>query len=137
MTSHNPHETVDRAIEEFQSAKDMMAKREAAEKAWLGTIQALDKFLARRGVTIPKSRDAHIARSKVLIANEELAGIRKTYNDIMNTLHGDCFYHGVCPPGPLMERELERAKAFVEELLPKKRLTERTAIRRRLLLRSR
>ena len=85
------------ALEELDRAeklRDMLLYRNAADKAFLALIVAINEYIrAVRGV-VPKS---HSERRRVLreIGREDL---RALYSDIMKTLYEEAFYEGVYQP---------------------------------------
>jgi len=85
------------ALEELDRAeklRDILLYRNAADKAFLALIVAINEYIrAVRGV-VPRS---HSERRRVLreIGREDL---RALYSDIMKTLHEEAFYEGVYQP---------------------------------------
>ncbi len=85
------------AMEELERAeklRDMLLYRNAADKAFLALIIAINEYIhAVKGIT-PKN---HSERRRILreIGREDL---RALYSDIMKTLHEEALYEGVYQP---------------------------------------
>lgn len=85
------------AREEFEKAVrlgDMFLYRNAADKAFLALVVAINTYISvREGVT-PTS---HSERRSILrkMGREDL---RALYSDLMRTLHDEAFYEGVFQP---------------------------------------
>lgn len=87
----------------------LLARRQAAEKAWGHVLQQLDSSLGVKA----KDHTAHDERRERLRAVEDASGtpLMGAYVDLRDRLHGDCFYRGHCP-GPEVERLLQTAEEF-------------------------
>ena len=102
------------AEEEFRRAiklKDMFLYRNAADKAFLAFIIAINGFLVLKLGVIPRS---HSERRKLLreIGREDLRAI---YSDLMRTLHEEAFYEGVYNPDEV-EYAVRKVKSVIEEV---------------------
>jgi hypothetical protein len=89
--------------------------RDAAEKAWLAGVQAVDGAMARHGRVPEPGRGAHGDRHAFL----EAIGRRDLSRDLSyfaDRLHGECFYFGACPDARGMEAALNEVRRFVERL---------------------
>ncbi|MEM3693105.1 MAG: PaREP1 family protein [Candidatus Bathyarchaeia archaeon] len=102
------------AEEEFEKAiktKDIMLYKNAADKAFLSVVVAINSYInGKLGIT-PKS---HTERRSMLrkMGREDL---RALYSDLMKTLHDEAFYEGVCDPEEA-EYAIKRVKTILKEL---------------------
>jgi len=99
------------AVEEFDKAvrvKDVLLYRNAADKAFLALIVAMNAFIVAKLNVIPKN---HSERRKLLreLGREDL---RALYSDLMRTLHEEAFYEGVYEP-----EEVNYAIGKIKELI--------------------
>lgn len=99
----------------------LLARRQAAEKAWGYVLQKLDRML---NVEV-EDATAHGERRRKLRALQERTGVplMASYLDLQDRLHGDCFYRGHCP-APEVEWLLQTAEEFprlVEQALRRAR----------------
>jgi hypothetical protein len=109
------------AEEEFRRAletKDILLYRNAADKAFLALVIAVNGFIVLRTSTIPRS---HIDRRKFLreLGREDL---RATYSDLMRTLHDEAFYEGVYDPEEV-KYAIKKVRDVIEEI--KKAISQR------------
>jgi len=95
--------------------KDMRHVREAAEKAWLASLQAVDAAMRRHGQGPEPGPLAHRARTDFLEGSgrRDLADRLRVFAD---KLHGSYFYIGEVPLEPGMNLCLDEVEAFVHEL---------------------
>jgi hypothetical protein len=99
MKNHTPQEIYEEALKE-RAKPDPLKKRQACEKGWLATTEAVDAFLATHNKFVRKdTADAHSDRRKFLA---ELAEVDPNVDKLMDLvsivadqLHGGCFYGGV------------------------------------------
>ena len=101
------------AREEFAKAvklNDQLLYRNAADKAFLALIVAINEYLWFKTGVVPAN---HSERRRLLrkIGREDL---RALYSDLMRTLHEEAFYMGVWEPD-----EVEYAMSKIEEVLEK------------------
>ncbi len=85
------------AMEELERAeklRDVLLYRNAADKAFLALIVAINEYIRIVKGVVPRS---HSERRRMLreIGREDL---RALYSDIMKTLHEEAFYEGVYQP---------------------------------------
>ena len=85
------------AVEELERAeklRDILLYRNAADKAFLALIVAINEYIRMVKGIVPKN---HSERRRILreIGREDL---RALYSDIMKTLHEEAFYGGVYQP---------------------------------------
>jgi len=111
MGFESAREILTYALSELERAlktRDALLYRNAADKAFLALIVAVNEYIRiKMGVT-PKS---HSERRKLLreLGREDL---RALYSDIMKTLHDEAFYEGVFQPD-----EVEYAVKKVAEII--------------------
>ena len=90
--------------------------RDAAEKAWCAAKRATDALiLARTGEEPEISSDT--ARGLVRLATEDqvFRALRRRYHSRQSTLHGDCFYLGLCEPIDEIERRIRRTADYISD----------------------
>jgi HEPN domain-containing protein len=109
------------AEEEFRRAletKDILLYRNAADKAFLALVIAVNGFIVLRTSAIPRS---HSDRRKFLreLGREDL---RATYSDLMRTLHDEAFYEGVYDPEEV-KYAIKKVRDVIEEI--KKAISQR------------
>jgi HEPN domain-containing protein len=102
------------AEEEFRKAleaKDILLYRNAADKAFLALVIAVNGFIVLRTSTIPRS---HSDRRKFLreLGREDLRAI---YSDLMRTLHDEAFYEGVYDPEEV-KYAIKKVRNVIEEI---------------------
>ncbi len=99
------------AMEELERAeklRDMLLYRNAADKAFLALIVAVNEYIRMVRGVVPES---HSERRRILreIGREDL---RALYSDIMKTLHEEAFYESVYQP-----EEVRYAMKLVERII--------------------
>ena len=90
--------------------------RDAAEKAWCATKRATDALiLAKTGEEPEISSDT--ARGLVRLATEDqvFRALRRRYHSRQSTLHGDCFYLGLCEPIDEIEQRIRRTADYISD----------------------
>ena len=96
-------------------ADDYRRIRDAAEKAWLSALHAVDHAMERHGLIPEPGAMAHASRHRFL----ERAG-RKDLSDQLSVfadfLHGRVFYFGDVPPRGRMSVALEEVEQFIRSL---------------------
>ena len=119
--AQTPREIYNFALEERKS-EDPLRRRDACEKGWLAAVEAVDGFLATKGIFIPEgSPDAHKKRNAALndlALHSSMWELRDKFFAIQSELHGACFYGN--EDSPAYDRDL---KVTVSEILE---LTENT-----------
>jgi HEPN domain-containing protein len=107
-------EEIRRALE----TKDILSYRNAADKAFLALVIAVNGFIVLRTSAIPRS---HSDRRKFLreLGREDL---RATYSDLMRTLHDEAFYEGVYDPEEV-KYAIKKVRDVIEEI--KKAISQR------------
>ncbi len=107
-------EILNYACEEFERSlklRDMFLYRNAADKAFLALIIALNEYIRLKTGIIPCN---HSERRRILreIGREDL---RTTYSDLMRTLHEEAFYEGIYQPDEV-RYGIEKVRKIIEEL---------------------
>ncbi|MFZ8788286.1 MAG: PaREP1 family protein [Acidilobaceae archaeon] len=102
------------AEEEFRKAleaKDILLYRNAADKAFLALVIAVNGFIVLRTSAIPLS---HSDRRKFLreLGREDLRAI---YSDLMRTLHDEAFYERVYDPEEV-KYAIKKVRNVIEEI---------------------
>ncbi len=90
--------------------------RDAAEKAWCATKRATDALILARTGTEPEI-SSDTARGLVRLATEDqvFRAMRRRYHSRQSTLHGDCFYLGLCEPIDDTERRIRRTADYISD----------------------
>lgn len=111
---------------ETQKEDYLLTQRQAAEKAWGYLVEQVDTFFGFPRASLGPS--VHGLRQQRLMLLERQSGepVHRTYKDLAEFLHGECFYLGHCDIERL-ERAIETAAGFPEWL----KNAERVARRRR------
>ncbi len=90
--------------------------RDAAEKAWCATKRATDALILARTGTEPEI-SSDTARGLVTLVTEDqvFRVLRRRYHSRQSTLHGDCFYLGLCEPFDEVERRIRRTADYITD----------------------
>ena len=84
------------AAMERLAARDI---RDASEKAWCAAKRAADGLIVARTGEEPRTSTATSGGLRRLVATDgTLAPMRLRYQEMQATLHGECFYYGLCDP---------------------------------------
>ena len=107
-------EILNYAIEEFEKSvklRDIFLYRNAADKAFLAFVVAINQYIEFKAKVTPKS---HSERRKILrdLGREDL---RALYSDLMKTLHEEAFYEGKFDPDEV-RYAIEKVKILIDEL---------------------
>ncbi len=86
----------------------MVLYRNAADKAFLSMIIAVNSYINRKLCVVPKSHSER--RSLLREMNKE--DVRALYSDIMRTLHDEAFYEGVYNP-----KEVKYAISLIKKMM--------------------
>lgn len=104
-------EILNYAEEEFEKAlktRDMLLYRNAADKAFLSIIIAVNSYINRKLGITPQSH----SERRSLLRKIDREDLRALYSDVMRTLHDEAFYEGVYNP-----EEAKYAIALVRRML--------------------
>ena len=86
----------------YASALERLAAddiRDASEKAWCAAKRATDALILARTGEEPRTSTATSRALRRLVATEAPLGpMRLSYMNLQATLHGECFYYGLCDP---------------------------------------
>ena len=102
------------AEEEFEKAiktKDVMLYRNAADKAFLSMMVAVNSYINHKLKVTPKSH----SERRFLLRKIDREDLRALYSDVMKTLHDEAFYEGVYNPEEA-EYAIKQVKKALEEL---------------------
>jgi len=102
------------AEEEFRRAletKDILLYRNAADKAFLALVIAVNGFIVSRAGLTPRSNSD---RRRFLreLGREDLRAI---YSDLMRTLHDEAFYEGVYDPEEV-KYAIKKVRDVIDEI---------------------
>ena len=115
MAAHAFVEMAYEGMEAGYEAKDDRRIRDAAEKAWVSALHAVDHAMERHDLIPEPGAMAHASRHRFL----ERAG-RKDLSDQLSVfadyLHGRVFYFGDIPPRERMGVGLEEVEQFIRSL---------------------
>ena len=90
--------------------------RDAADKAWCATKRAADGMITARVGEEPKTSTGTSMRLRELAAvNDGIQYLRRVYLDRQATLHGECFYYGLCDPIEGVIRLIRETDDFIKE----------------------
>ena len=118
---------IDRVMALFADARDLQSDalemlaqgriRNAAEKAWAATKRATDALVLARTGDEPELPAATASGLRQLQAEE--AAIREArlvarYYTRQGSLHGHCFYMGLCDPLEDTERRIRETSAYID-----------------------
>ena len=110
----------------FDDARDMTAAalerlaagdiRDATEKAWCATKRATDGLLlARTGAAPPTTNETSRGLRTLSGGSPAVYDLRVRYFDRQATLHGACFYDGMCEPIADTERLIHETTGYVQD----------------------
>ncbi|MCY3690867.1 MAG: hypothetical protein OXI54_03800 [Chloroflexota bacterium] len=90
--------------------------RDAAEKAWCATKRATDALiLARTGIEPEISSDTSRGLAALATQDQAFRALRRRYHARQSTLHGDCFYLGICEPVDEVEGRIQRTADYITD----------------------
>ena len=90
--------------------------RDAAEKAWLSTLRATNALiLARTGEEPERTTYIRIGLERLAQRDERFQSLVNRYFSRQNSLHGDCFYLGICEPADLIERRIRETIDYIQD----------------------
>lgn len=97
------------------AADDMRRVRDAAEKAWLAALQAVDAAMERHGEFPEPGPRSHVTRHQFLerMGRRDLSTMLHAFAD---RLHGKYFYFGAVPDKQALSMDLDEVSDFVRRV---------------------
>jgi hypothetical protein len=98
MKKATPQEIYNASLKE-RANPDPLKKRQACEKGWLAVTEAVNQFLASKGmfVKVGSARE-HVERGKFLATlartDPDMEQLANKVSEVADQLHGQCFYGG-------------------------------------------
>ena len=90
--------------------------RDAAEKAWCATKRATDALiLARTGQEPQKSPDTSKKLDSLAESDQRVRTLIDRYYTRQSSLHGDCFYLGLCDPIKTTKRRIRETDQYIRD----------------------
>lgn len=90
--------------------------RDAAEKAWGATVRATNGLVLARTREEPRTtHHTRVALEQEADRNPALDSLRLRYFTRETTLHGGCFYDGICEPKETIERRIRETAEFIDD----------------------
>ena len=90
--------------------------RDAAEKAWCAAKRATDALILARTETEPEiSSDTSRGLAALATQDQAFRALRRRYHARQSTLHGDCFYLGICEPIDEVEGRIHRTADYITD----------------------
>ena len=119
---------MNRIEEIFQDARELQADalemlalgkvRNSAEKAWGATKRATDALVLARTGEEPERTPETGAGLRMLASLDEAvreANLVRRYYSRQGSLHGECFYNGLCDPLDDTERRIRETADYIED----------------------
>jgi len=116
--SEEPEKLIQEAENYYHEALGQKDPRQMAEKAHLSATLAADALILSKGQEKPES--LYTRKRALENISEELV---KEYTLLVDDLHRDCFYDGLCHPETI-KRRMEDVKKFNENV--RKQLATKT-----------
>ena len=90
--------------------------RDAAEKAWCATKRATDALILP-GPESSREISSDTSRGLAELATRDQAFrvLRRRYHARQSTLHGDCFYLGICEPADEVDGRIHRTADYIND----------------------
>lgn len=90
--------------------------RDAAEKAWCATLRSTDALILARTGLEPERTPQTTAELQILTGQDPaLRSLLRRYYSRQVSLHGQCFYLGLCEPVSEAERRIRETIDYVQE----------------------
>lgn len=90
--------------------------RDAAEKAWCATLRSTNALiLSRTGEEPEKTIYSRIGLERLAQSDNRYESLVSRYFSRQSSLHGDCFYLGICEPADLIERRIRETIDYVRD----------------------
>ena len=88
--------------------------RDAAEKAWRATLRATNALiLAHSGEDPERTTYSRIGLERLAQRDNQVQSLVNRYYSRQSSLHGDCFYLGICEPVDLIERRIRETIQYI------------------------
>jgi HEPN domain-containing protein len=107
-------EVLRHAEEELEKAVktgDLLLYRNAADRAFLAAVLAVNAYVSRKLGVAPKSH----SERRLLLRRVGREDLRALYSDVMKTLRDEAFYGGVYNPEEV-EYAIEKVKQLLKEV---------------------
>ena len=98
-------------VEKAIRVGNILLYRNAADKAFLSIVVAVNSYINRRLNIIPKSH----SERRFLLRKIERKNLRAAYSDLMKTLHEEAFYEGIYNPEEV-KYAINLARKILEEI---------------------
>jgi HEPN domain-containing protein len=98
-------------LEKAVKTGDLLLYRNAADKALLAAVLAVNAYVSRKLGVVPKSH----SERRLLLRRMGREDLRALYSDVMKTLHDEAFYEGVYNPEEV-EYAIEKVKQLLKEV---------------------
>ena len=90
--------------------------RDASEKAWCAAKRATDALvLARSGALPERSTDTGSSLRRIAKLEPAARSLKARYYERQGTLHGECFYIGLCDPTEDTERLIRDTIDYIQD----------------------
>ena len=90
--------------------------RDAAEKAWCATLRATNALiLAHTGEEPERTTYSRIGLERLTQRDDRVQSLVNRYFSRQSSLHGDCFYLGICEPVDLIERRIRETNQYIQD----------------------
>ena len=90
--------------------------RDAAEKAWCATLRATNALiLAHTGEEPERTTYSRIGLERLAQRDDRVESLVNRYYSRQSSLHGDCFYLGICEPVDLIERRIRETVQYIQD----------------------
>lgn len=121
VTKLNPEDLFKDAKRLYEMAmKELEAGnlRDAAEKAWGATVRATNGLvMVRTGEKPDTTSRTRIAIEREAERHPALDSLRLRYLSRETSLHGGCFYDGICEPKNAIERRIRETAEFIGDAM--------------------
>ena len=100
------------ALERFE-AGDI---RDAAEKAWCATLRSTHALILARTGDVPEKSPATSKALRALARQDQrVRSLINRYYARMGSLHGECFYLGLCDPVDDIEERIRDTANYIQD----------------------
>lgn len=90
--------------------------RDAAEKAWCATVRATQALVLALTGTMPETSTQTRIQLDILADNDSrFRTLTGRYLSRQTTLHGECFYLGLCEPRQTIERRVRETADYIRD----------------------